>query len=43
MCRYVFMAVYSFVSRFREATFCGVSCVFDKRGCAAGKKKVAEH
>jgi hypothetical protein len=33
--------MYSFVPPFREATFCGVpSCVFDKLGCAAGKKKL---
>jgi hypothetical protein len=38
------MAMYSFVPPFREAKFCGVlSCVIDKLGCAAGKKKVAEH
>jgi hypothetical protein len=38
------MAMYSFVSPFRQAKFCGVpSCVFDKSGCAAGEKKVAEH
>jgi hypothetical protein len=36
------MAMYSFVSPFREAKFCGVPlCVFDKLGCAAGEKKVA--
>jgi hypothetical protein len=35
------MAVYSFVSPFREAKFCGVpSCVFDKLGCAAGEKRL---
>jgi hypothetical protein len=35
------MAMYSFVSPFREATFCGVpSCVFDKLGCAAGEKRL---
>jgi hypothetical protein len=33
------MAMYSFVSPFREAKFCGVpSCVVDKLGCAAGEK-----
>jgi hypothetical protein len=35
----IFMALYSFVSPFREAEFCGVpSCVFDKLVCAAGDK-----
>jgi hypothetical protein len=34
------MATYNFVPLFHEATFCGVpSCVFDKSGCVAGKKK----
>jgi hypothetical protein len=38
------MAIYSFVPPFREAIFCGIpSRVFDKSGCAAGEKKVAEH
>jgi hypothetical protein len=33
------MAMYSFVSPFREAKFCGVpSYIFDKLGCAAGEK-----
>jgi hypothetical protein len=44
MCRYIFMAMYSFIPPFREAKFCGVpSCVFEKLGCAAGEKKVAKH
>jgi hypothetical protein len=44
ICRYIFMVIYSFVPPFREATFRGVpSCVFEKSGCAAGEKKVAEH
>jgi hypothetical protein len=39
ICRYILLAMYSFVPPFREATFCGVpSCVFDKSGCAAGEK-----
>jgi hypothetical protein len=39
-----FMVMHSFVPPFREAKFCGVpSCVFDKLGCVAGEKKIAEH
>jgi hypothetical protein len=39
ICRYIFMLMYSFVSPFREAKFCGVPpCVFDKSGSAAGEK-----
>jgi hypothetical protein len=35
------MAMNSFVLPFREAKFCGVeSCVFDKSGCAAGRKSL---
>jgi hypothetical protein len=35
------MAMYNFVSPFRKAKFCGVpSRVFEKSGCAAGKKKM---
>jgi hypothetical protein len=38
------MVMYNFLPPFREAKFCGVpSCVFDKLGCAAGEKMVAEH
>jgi hypothetical protein len=38
------MAMYSFVPPFGEAKFCGVSSrIFDKLGCAAAKKKFAEH
>jgi hypothetical protein len=41
ICRYIFMAMYSFVTPFLEATICGVpSSVFDKSGCAAGEKKL---
>jgi hypothetical protein len=41
ICRYIFMAVYSFVPPFREATFCGApSCVFDKSGCVADGKRL---
>jgi hypothetical protein len=41
MCRYIFMAMYSFVPPFRETKFCGApSCVFDKLGCAAGGKRL---
>jgi hypothetical protein len=33
------MAVYTFVPPFRNVKFCGVvPSVFDKLGCAAGKK-----
>jgi hypothetical protein len=33
----------SFVPPFREAKFCGLpSCVFDKLGCAAGKKRLRD-
>jgi hypothetical protein len=36
ICRYIFMAIYSFAHPFRETGFCGVpSCVFDKLGCVA--------
>jgi hypothetical protein len=43
ICRYIFMAMYSFVPPFREATFCGVpSCVWQIR-VSCGRKKVAEH
>jgi hypothetical protein len=39
MCRYMFMAMYSFASSFREAKFCGVpSYVFDRSGCTTVKK-----
>jgi hypothetical protein len=39
ICWYIFIVIYSFVSPFREAKFCGVpSCGFDKLGCAAGEK-----
>jgi hypothetical protein len=35
------MAMYRFVSPFREAKFCGVlSCVFDKLGCAVGEESL---
>jgi hypothetical protein len=35
------MAMYSFLSPFREAKFCGVpSCVFDELGCATGEKRL---
>jgi hypothetical protein len=39
------MTTYSFVPPFSEATLCGVqSCVFEKVGCATGKrKKEAKH
>jgi hypothetical protein len=41
ICRYIFMAMYSSVPIFREATFCSVpSCVFDNLGCAAGEKRL---
>jgi hypothetical protein len=41
ICRHIFMAMYSFVPPFRQATFCGVpSCVFDKSVCAAGEKRL---
>jgi hypothetical protein len=41
VCRYIFMAMYSFVPSFREAKFCGVPlCVFDKIGCAAGEESL---
>jgi hypothetical protein len=41
ICRYIFVAMCSFVPPFREATLCGVqSCVFDKSGCAAGEKRL---
>jgi hypothetical protein len=41
ICRYIFMAMYSVVPPFHEATFCGVpSCVFDKLGCATGDKRL---
>jgi hypothetical protein len=41
ICRYIFMTMYSFVPRFREATYCGVPLsVFDKLGCAAGEKRL---
>jgi hypothetical protein len=41
ICRYIFMAMYSFVPLFPEATFCGVpSYVFDKSGCAVGEKRL---
>jgi hypothetical protein len=41
--RYIFVAMYSFVSPFREAKFCGVpSCVFGKLGCAAGGKSLGK-
>jgi hypothetical protein len=41
ICRYIFMAMCSFVSPFREAKFCGVpSRVFDKLGRAAGEKSL---
>jgi hypothetical protein len=44
VCRYMFMAMYSFVPTSCEVVFCGVlSCVFDKLQCTMGKKKVAEH
>jgi hypothetical protein len=44
MCRYTFMAVYTFVPSLREAKFCGVpSCVFEKLWCAAGEGRIAEH
>jgi hypothetical protein len=35
------MAMYNFVTPFREAKFCGVlSCVFETLGCAAGEKSL---
>lgn len=38
MCRYMFVATYSYVLAFREATFRGVSSrVFEKLGCVAGE------
>jgi hypothetical protein len=38
------MAMCCFVPSFRDAKFCGVlSRVFDKLGCAASEKKVAEY
>jgi hypothetical protein len=38
-CRYIFKAMYNIVLPFHEAKFCGVlSRIFDKFGCAAGKK-----
>jgi hypothetical protein len=41
ICRYIFMAMYSFLPPSHEAKFCGVpSCVFDKLGCAVGKKRL---
>jgi hypothetical protein len=41
ICRYIFVAMYSFVPPFREAKFCVVpSCVFDKVGCVAGDKRL---
>jgi hypothetical protein len=41
VCRYIFIAMYSFVPSFREAKFCGVpSCVFGKLWCAAGEKRL---
>jgi hypothetical protein len=43
MRRYIFMAMYSFVPPFREATFCGVPlCVWQIRVCH-GWRKVAGH
>jgi hypothetical protein len=43
ICRYIFMAMYSFVPAFREVTIFGVpSCVFDKFGCAAGEKRLQD-
>lgn len=38
---YIFMAICSFVTPFREAKFCSIpSCVFDKLGCAVGEKRL---
>jgi hypothetical protein len=43
MCRYIFMAVYSFMPSLREAKFYGVpSCVFEKLWCAAGEERIVE-
>jgi hypothetical protein len=43
ICKYISMAMYNFVSLFREAKFCGVpSCVFDKLGCVAGEENISE-
>jgi hypothetical protein len=40
----MFMIMYSFVSLFCEAIFCGVPLyIFDKLGCATGERKVVEH
>jgi hypothetical protein len=40
MCGFIFKAMYSFLSPFREAKFCGVpSYVVDKLGCAEGGKR----
>lgn len=39
ICTYIFMAMYSFVTRLIEATFCGMPLrAFEKFGCTAGEK-----
>jgi hypothetical protein len=41
LCRYIFMAMYSFLPPFYEAKFCCMpSCVVDKLWCAAGERRL---
>jgi hypothetical protein len=41
MCKYIFMATYSFLPPLRKAKFCGLpSCVVDNVACAAAEKRL---
>jgi hypothetical protein len=41
ICRYIFMAIFSFIPPFHQMTFCDVpSCIFDKLGCAVCAKRL---